>query len=110
MVLHHVSHDPVLVEVRRRRAAGLLERDLHARDVFAIPNRRQHPVRESHHQQVIDHLLPQVPIDPKQVPLAPPRPERRVQRRRGRRVVPERLLEHQPRPPRSRSTLLRDGV
>ena len=71
MVLHHVPEAPRLLEVAAARldAEGLGAGDLHVIDEAIVPDRLEDAVRESEHQQVLDGLLPEVVIDPVDLPL-----------------------------------------
>ena len=108
-VLHDVSYDPKLVKVaapafgperllegdllsrseRRWRTAGMransdgrgeeVRAHLHVVDVISIPRGAEELVAEAENQDVLDHLLPQVMVDPEDLLLLPVRVQRLLQ-------------------------------
>ena len=71
VVLHHVADDPELVEVSAAalRPERLLEGDGDAGDVVAVPGGAEDHIAEAETDQVLDHLLAQVVVDPVQLVL-----------------------------------------
>ena len=100
MVLDDVADDAVLVKVPAPalRAEGLLEDDLHVRDVVPVPQRRQKAVREPHHHQVLRQLLAKVVVDAVQLRLGEQRGDAAAERLGGFQVPAEGLLHDHARP------------
>ena len=63
-------------------------------DVPAVPDRLEHPVRESEGQDVLHGLLAEVVVDAEHLRLVEDRVDDLVQLARALQVVPERLLQH----------------
>ena len=83
-----------LVEAAALADAEVLgERDLHARDVVAVPDRLEERVGEAEVEDVHDRLLAEVVVDPEDRLLGEDRPGDRVQLDRRREVAAERLFD-----------------
>jgi hypothetical protein len=99
VVLHDVAHgaDGVV----ERAAVGDVEvlghRDLEVVDPLPVPQRLEQRVGEAQHEQVLDGLLAEEVVDPEHPVLGVVLRDAFVQRFRGGQVVPERLLDDQPR-------------
>ena len=97
VVLHHVAQRAAAVVV----AASLLDTDLlgdrdhHARDVLAPPQRFEQQVAETQRHQVLHRLLAQIVVDAEDLAFGEVPAHRLVDALAGSEVVPERLLEHQ---------------
>ena len=100
VVLHHVADDPELVEVSAAalRPERLLEGDGDAGDVVAVPGGAEDHVAEAETDQVLDHLLAQVVVDPVELVLGEEALQVVAEVRRARRVLPERFLHNDPGP------------
>ncbi len=66
MVGHHVAQRPggVIEAAAVANAELFLDRDLDVVDVVAIPDRLEHAVGETQHQDVLDGFLAEVMVDP----------------------------------------------
>mmetsp|Transcript_30255 Transcript_30255/g.71997 ORF Transcript_30255/g.71997 Transcript_30255/m.71997 type:complete len:235 (-) Transcript_30255:253-957(-) len=95
MVLDDITYDAVLVEVAAPslRTKRLLERQRDALHAVPIPHILHPDVAEPHYHEVLDHLLPEVVIDPKQVGLVEVLPEAGEYGPAGVRVAAEWLLD-----------------
>ena len=98
--LHEVVDDDVaqradgVVEVAAIGDAEVLgHRDLHRRDVVAVPHRLEQGVREPQVERLGDAHLPEEVVDPVQLGLVEVLVHLVVERPRGGEVVPERLLD-----------------
>ena len=102
MVHHHVAHgtDRVVEVSSVLDAEVLRHRDLHAGDVVPVPHGLEHRVREPQVQDLGEAHLPEEVIDPVQLRLVEVLMHLVVQLARRRQVVPEGLLDHDPRVPR----------
>ena len=80
-------------------AEALGHRDLHARDVRAIPDRLEHRVGEAQVEQLVGAHLAEEVVDPVELGLLDVAVDFGRQRARGGEVVPERLLDDDPRIP-----------
>ena len=76
----------------------LLDRDLHVIDVIAVPDRLEHAVREPQHQDVLDRFLPEIVVDPIDLPFVGDFQQVVVERLRRLEIGAERLLDHEPPP------------
>src|SRR5438045_7773621 len=99
MVLEDVADRPGLLVV-----AGTVldpdrlgDGDLDVVDELPVPDRLEDAVREPQRQHVLDGLLAEVVVDTEDLVLFEVLLDRRVQLARRREVVPERLLDDQPR-------------
>ena len=98
--LHQVVDDDVaqradrVVEVAAVLDAEVLgHRDLHARDVVAVPDRLEHRVGEPQVEDLVEAHLPEEVVDPVQLGLVDVLVDLRGERARRREVVAERLLD-----------------
>ena len=99
--LHQVVHDDVaerpdgIVEMAAIvDAEGLGHRELHGRDVVAIPDRLEHRVREPQVSDLVEPLVPQEVVDPVELGLVQVLVDLFVEGTCRGDVVPERLLDH----------------
>ena len=74
-------------------AEGLGHRELHGRDVVAIPDRLEHRVREPQVSDLVQPLVPQEMVDPVELGLVQVLVDLFVERTCRGDVVPERLLD-----------------
>eukprot|EP00982_Pelagococcus_subviridis_P013300 31237-Pelagococcus_subviridis.AAC.18 len=102
VVLNHVAHDPVVVEVPASAlgAKVFAEVDLHVSNVRPRPQRLEHDVAEPQDGEVFDEFLPEVVIDAVRVLLREVLRERLGQRSGGFQIASERLLDDDSRLPR----------
>ena len=98
VVLHDVAHRPDgLVEAAAVCDAEVLaHRDLHRGDELPVPDRLEDRVGEAEVEDVLDGHLPEEVVDPVELRLVDERMELGVEFARGGKVVPERLLDHDP--------------
>ncbi len=96
VILQHVAQRAGLVVVIRTifDARLLGYGDLDVVDEVAVPNRLDHQVGKSEHQQVLHRLLGQVVIDAINLLLVEVAVQQLIQRLRAFQVHPERLLDH----------------
>ena len=99
VVLHGVTEgtDAIVEAAPILDAEGLRHRDLDRLDVVAVPERFEDLVREPQVHDVLDRLLAQEVIDPVDLVLGQHLQQLAVECLRGREVVAERLLDHDPR-------------
>ena len=102
--LHQVVDDDVaerpdrVVEVAAiLDAEALGHRDLHRRDVVAVPDRLEHRVREPQEEDLGEPHLPEEVVDPVELRLVEVLVDRLVELAGRGEVVPERLLDDDPR-------------
>ena len=95
MVLHDVAQRAVLVVVAAAalHADVLGDGDLHVIDVPAVPDGLEDRVAEPEHEEVLDRLLPEVVVDPVDLPLAEDLSQLVVERACAREVRAEGLLD-----------------
>ncbi len=95
MILLHVTDDAELVEVASATlsAKGLLERYLDIVDVVAVPRRPEERVAKPEYQDVLDHLLAKIVVDPEQLVLPPVRLQGLLQLPRAGEIFAEGLLD-----------------
>ena len=95
VILHDVAQcaDRLVELAAAFDAEPLGHRDLHVRDVVAIPDRLEKRVGEAEIVEVLDRLLAQIVIDAKDRLLAKYLMQRPVQRLRRREVAAERLFD-----------------
>ena len=114
VVLQHVAdRADLLVEAPPASHPEVLgHRQMHRRDVLAVPDRLKERVSEPEVGDVLDRLLAQIVIDPVHLLLGEHRVQHAAQLARGCQIASERLLDHDPRPPRApaRVEALRDRL
>ena len=100
MVLHHVPDDPELVKVPAPALSpeGLLEADGDAGNVVPVPGGAKDHVAKPQADQVLDHLLAQVVVDPVQLVLREELLQVVAEVRGAGRILPEGLLHDHPGP------------
>src|SRR5688572_2634324 len=99
VILHYVADRPqLLVEpAAALNSERLRHRELHARDVPAIPDWLEEGVRETEVQQVLHRLLAEKMIDAENLRLVEHLTEAAVERPRGFQIATERFLHYDPR-------------
>ena len=95
MVLHHVADDAEFVEVASSTfgAERLLEGYLDVVDVVAVPSGAQKGVSKSQNQDVLDHFLAQVVVNPEDLVLGPVGRKCSLELSGTGKVLTERLLD-----------------
>ena len=96
MVLHHIAHDTVLVEIAATafNADRFSPGNLDALDVFTAPQGFKDAVGETQNHQVLDHFLPQIVVDSEDLVLGEDQPELTYELVRRGAVMPERLFDY----------------
>ena len=99
MILQHVAQGAGLVVIAATSsdAERFGRGDLNMVDPAGIPQRLQQRVREPRDEQVLHAFLAEVVVDPEDLPLLEHGANRVVDGLCGRQVVPDRLLQHNPR-------------
>src|SRR6185437_10541343 len=102
VVLHHVLEGthPVVVAGSPLQGQRLLPDDLDLLDVGAVPDRLQHPVGQAGPEQRLHRGHRQEVVDPEDLLLAQRGDQLPVEGRGTGKILPERLLEHDPTPGR----------
>ncbi len=100
MILDDVARHPrLLVELAAAFDTNVLgDRNLDMVDVLPAPYRLEERVGEAEHEEVLDGFLPEVMVDPEDLGLVERRCDGVVVRPRALQVMPEGLLEDDPRP------------
>jgi len=59
MILHHVPDNPNFIEVAATpfRTKGLFKRDLHVRNMVAMPSCAEKGIRKAQNEEIFDHLF-----------------------------------------------------
>src|ERR1041385_360920 len=100
MVLHHIAQGTsTFVIIRARLDAKFFgDRDLHLRDLLAIPYRLEQCIAKAECEQILHGLFTKVMIDAIDLLLVEIRMHEVVQLLRACEVTTEWLLDHKPRP------------
>ena len=100
MIGHHVAQRAgrIIEAAAVPDAEFFVDSDLHVIDVIAVPDRLEHAIGETQHQDVLHRLLAEIVIDPVDLVLVEDLQEIAVQRSGRSEIGPERLFHHQPAP------------